>query len=104
MWNITIINDQCPFNGTVKQSTEQFYPCDHEHNHTKKCIEKWCPLVTKQSPCQSCFQAYDEGDETCEECGFDLRKKNCPLHGEQCDRATEQVGDMVCENCPYEHD
>lgn len=68
LWNIKILNQQCPFLGSVKKTSAQFYPCLHELNHRKHCEEIWCPL-TDQVPevkgpfdvCPVCEQEIPEG-------------------------------------------
>ena len=41
----------------------------------------------------------EPGFKQCLICGKGVDFKGCPLTGEECDRADEQVGDMTCDGC-----
>ena len=50
MWNIILLNEQCPFVKSIKRENQKYWPCDHEMNHRKVCVEKWCPVAASQQP------------------------------------------------------
>jgi len=69
MWNIIILNEQCPFIESVKKENQKYWPCTHEINHRKECNERWCPVAASQQAveaepcrCSACGREYDSDE------------------------------------------
>ena len=44
MWTIILINEQCPFLGSVKKTENKYFPCSHDVNQYRFCAKNYCPI------------------------------------------------------------
>ena len=82
------------FGGGSPFSSDNQKTKDSHFDRAKKIILKWAGW--KKDHCMTVPQC---------KCHLDITdKKTCPLLGDECDRADDQIGDLLCDGCRFIND